>query len=91
MFETKVSPTLNPTVNLTDSFNKSKCQIKTYLMNESCHSSLLLKVLEIFFPLVKYQSGTKIPTRTVESTMLYQVSYQASLLHQKVIHMNQVM
>ncbi len=43
-----VRPTLNLSLNLTDSVNKSKCRIKINLLEPECHFSLLLQVFELF-------------------------------------------
>lgn len=77
VFENNVAPALNPTLNLNDCVNKSKWEIKTHLLKEPCHFSLLLQDFQLFNR-DSFFRGCK-----PKSSILYQVSCRASLLAQE--------
>ncbi len=70
-------PTPNPTPNLTDSVNKCKTDIKTYLLKRLCHFNFLIYRFELLCRTVI----TLIQTRAarLSSTSPHSVSYRTNL------------
>ncbi len=72
--------TLNLTLNLNNIVNKSKCEIKTYLLKQPYHFVLLLQVFELL-----YRVFHRICTHMlyIVGAVLYRVRKRASLPSQK--------
>ncbi len=72
-------PTLNHTLNLTESVNKCKCEIKMHLLHKPCHFSFYKSLSSLIVTCVLWDSYLNAPHHKWSAI----ASYQASLLHQK--------
>ncbi len=76
-------PTSNPTLNLPDSVNKRKTDIKMYLLMQTCHFNFLICRFKLLYEPWLTLHGIQTGAPRLLSTSPYSVSNQTNLLSMK--------